>query len=154
LSDKARRLQRLLAIRRICEDVDRGMMGMALAAVAEVDLALNAQRAELIRGTQAARVALSAGERGDWLMADAQSEVAGWNRGRLGVLREARAVEVPPAVERFLISRREHEQMKLLVRDADLAEQIEEGRKMQAATDDWFLSRRIRVARRTIVNRS
>ncbi len=128
-------------------------MALALAAVSEVETALLAQQASILNAQQAARVALSAGERGDWLMADAQSEVAGWNRGRLGVLHAARAVEVPPAVEQFMRSRQEHEQVKLLARGAQQAAQMEEDRKMQAATDDWFLSRRMRAARR-IVNRS
>jgi len=154
LSEKARRLHRLLAIRRICEEVDRGTLAMALAAVAEVEMALRAQQLALLDARQATRAALSAGDRGDWLMADAQSEVAGWNRGRLGTLHEARAADVPPALEQFMNSRREHEQIKLLVRDAQQAEQIEDGRKLQAAADDWFLSRRIRAARRPIVNRS
>jgi len=129
-------------------------MALALAAVAEVETALGVQDATLLEAKRLAHEALSAGDRGEWLMADAQSEVAGWNRGRLGVLLRARAVAVAPATEQFLNSRREHEQVKLLVEAAQLAAQAEEDRRVQAAADDWFLSRRIRLARHTIVNRS
>jgi len=122
--------------------------------VAEVETALGVQDATLLEAKRLAHEALSAGDRGEWLMADAQSEVAGWNRGRLGVLLRARAVAVAPATEQFLNSRREHEQVKLLVEAAQLAAQAEEDRRVQAAADDWFLSRRIRLARHTIVNRS
>jgi hypothetical protein len=138
----------------MAEELDRRTMALALAAVAEVETALGVQDATLLEAKRLAHEALSAGDRGEWLMADAQSEVAGWNRGRLGVLLRARAVAVAPATEQFLNSRREHEQVKLLVEAAQLAAQAEEDRRVQAAADDWFLSRRIRLARHTIVNRS
>lgn len=147
MSSKARRLDRLLAIRRLGEDVDRRTLALALASVAEVEAALARQETNLADARLAARSALNAGDRGGWLMADAQTEVAGWNRGRLGVLLEKRATEVPPAMEKFLESRREHEQVKQLVENAQQVEEIEEGRKAQAASDDWFLSRRMRTAR-------
>jgi Leu/Phe-tRNA-protein transferase len=147
VSGKARRLDRLLAIRRLGEDLDRGTLALALASVAEVEAALERQETTLADARLAARRALTAGDRGKWLMADAQTEVAGWNRGRLDVLLETRAVEVPPAMEKFLESRCEHEQVKQLVENAQQVEEIEEGRRAQAASDDWFLSRRMRRAR-------
>ena len=147
MSGKARRLVRLLAIRRLGEDLDRGTLALALASVAEVEAALARQETTLADARLAARRALTAGDRGKWLMADAQTEVAGWNRGRLDVLLETRAVEVPPAMEKFLESRCEHEQVKQLVENAQQVEEIEEGRRAQAASDDWFLSRRMRRAR-------
>ena len=147
MSGKARRLDRLLAIRRLGEDLDRGTLALALASVAEVEAALERQETTLADARLAARRALTAGDRGKWLMADAQTEVAGWNRGRLDVLLETRAVEVPPAMEKFLESRCEHEQVKQLVENAQQVEEIEEGRRAQAASDDWFLSRRMRTAR-------
>jgi Leu/Phe-tRNA-protein transferase len=147
VSGKARRLDRLLAIRRLGEDLDRGTLALALASVAEVEAALERQETTLADARLAARRALTAGDRGEWLMADAQTEVAGWNRGRLDVLLETRAVEVPPAMEKFLESRCEHEQVKQLVENAQQVEEIEEGRRAQAASDDWFLSRRMRRAR-------
>lgn len=147
MSGKARRLDRLLAIRRLGEDLDRGTLALALASVAEVEAALERQETTLADARLAARRALTAGDRGKWLMADAQTEVAGWNRGRLDVLLETRAVEVPPAMEKFLESRCEHEQVKQLVENAQQVEEIEEGRRAQAASDDWFLSRRMRRAR-------
>jgi len=154
LTRNGQRLQRLLAIRRMAEELDRRTMTLAMTVVAEIETALGVQRAALLEAKQLAHAALSAGDRGEWLMADAQSEVAGWNRGRLDVLLRTRAVEVSPATEQFLKSRREHEQVKLLVQDAQQAAQVEDDRKLQAAADDWFLSKRIRMARHTIVNHS
>ena len=123
---KARRLDQLLAVRRLNEDLGRRVLAQALASVAEVEAALARQETTL---------------------ADAQTEVAGWNRGWLGVLLETRAAEVPQAMEMFLESRREHEQVKQLVENAQQVEEIEEGRRVQASSDDWFLSRRMSTAR-------
>jgi hypothetical protein len=146
VSGRAKRLERLLAIRRLSEELDRRTLGLALASVAEVEAALAVQEATLIDARRAERAALASGDRGEWLLADAQHEVAGWNRGRLNVLLQARAAEVPPAMGRFLDSRREHEQVKQLVENAQQAERVEENRRAQAAADDWFLSRRMRAA--------
>jgi len=147
MSDKTRRLTRLVAIRKIAEELDKRDLELAVAAVAEVDSALRATQASLAEAGIAARAGLAAGARGEWLMADAQSEVAGWNRGRLGLLRAQRAVAVAPAKEKFLESRREHQQVKVLVEDAKLAERIDEDRRAQTASDDWFLGRLVRERR-------
>ena len=147
MSDKTRRLMRLVGIRRIAEELDRRDLELAVAAVVEVDSALRATQGSLVEAAVAARTALGAGERGEWLLADAQTEVAGWNRGRLAVLRAKRAVAVAPAKEKFLESRREHEQVKLLVEGAKQAERVDEDRRAQMTSDDWFLGRRVREQR-------
>jgi hypothetical protein len=147
MSGRAQRLDRLLVIRRLSEELDRRTLTLALASVAEVEMALDDQKVQVVEARQTAREGLDAGDRGKWLMADAQTEVAGWNRERLGVLLEARASEVPPAMAKFMESRCEHEQVKKLIENAQEIEKIEEGRKAQAASDDWFLSRRLRLNR-------
>jgi hypothetical protein len=144
MSDKTRRLKRLVGIRKIAEELDRRDLELAVAAVAEVDAALWATRGSLLEAGTAARAALGAGERGEWLLADAQSEVAGWNRGRLGLLRAQRVVAVEPAKEKFMASRLEHEQVKVLVEDAKREEREDEGRRAQTTSDDWFLGRLMR----------
>lgn len=144
MSGKAKRLGRLLAIRQLNEDIDRRTLGLALASVAEVKAALSRQQTALGDARQAALAALTAGDRGEWLLADAQQEVAVWNRERLDTLLEVRAAEVPPAMQRFIESRRQHQQVSQLVQDASQATQVEENRRAQAASDDWFLSRRSR----------
>jgi len=147
VSAGGRRLDRLLAIRRLSEELDRSALAIVLSSVREVETAIASQETSQLEAKQAARRALSAGDRGEWLMADAQSEVAGWNRDRLGVMREERAREVPQAREKFMESRCEHEQVKQLIENAKLSAEIEEGRKAQAAADDWFLSKRLRLNR-------
>ncbi len=147
MSDKTKRLKRLVGIRKIAEELDRRDLELAVAAVAEVDVALSATQRSLQQAGIAARAALGAGERGEWLLADAQTEVAGWNRGRLGLLRAQRVVAVEPAKEKFMASRLEHEQAKVLVEDAKRDEREDEVRKTQMASDDWFLGRLMRERR-------
>jgi hypothetical protein len=142
VSGRAERLERLLAIRRLSENLDRRTLEVALASVAEVEAGLARQEAALAESRVTGRTALSNGERGEWLMADAQGEVAGWNRVRL---RGVRSDEAAAAMQRFLESRREHEQVKQLVENARQVAYEEEGRRAQAAADDWFLSRRSRL---------
>jgi hypothetical protein len=118
MSRGGKRLDRLLAIRRLSEELDRSALAMVLASVREVETAIESQALSQVEAKQAGRQALSAGNHGEWLMADAQSEVAGWNSERLGVIREQRALEVPPAREKFMESRCEHEQVKKLIENA------------------------------------
>ena len=51
-------------------------------------------------------------------------------------------------MERFLDSRRECEQVKLLMDAARLELRVDEDRRAQAAADDWFLARRARGMKR------
>jgi hypothetical protein len=134
-------------MRRLGEDLNRRTLAQALACVAEVESAIVRQGAILVDAGLAARDALAAGDRAEWLLTDAQREVTVWNRERLSGLLKLRAVEVPPAMEKFLDSRREHEQIKQLVGNLKQAADLDEGRKQQAASDDWFLSRLMRTVR-------
>jgi hypothetical protein len=142
LKPRTERLERLLAIRRLNEELDRRTLALALAAVAEVETALARQAETQAEARLAAQAALAAGERGEWLLADAQSEVAGWNRRRLGGMLRTRTEAVAPAMDRFVESRRDLEQVKQLVENAQQAARAEQDRRAQAAADDWFLSRR------------
>ncbi len=142
MKPRTERLERLLAIRRLNEELDRRTLALALAAVAEVETALARQAETQAEARLAAQAALAAGERGEWLLADAQSEVAGWNRRRLGGMLRTRTEAVAPAMDRFVESRRDLEQVKQLVENAQQAARAEQDRRAQAAADDWFLSRR------------
>jgi hypothetical protein len=142
MSEKIERLGRLLAIRRLSEDLDRRDLALAMGSVAEVDAAIARQKLSRVDSGLAARKALESGDRGEWLLAEAQSEVAGWNWGRLDTLLKTRAAEILPAMEKFLASRLEHEQVKQLVEDARQTARAEQDHKAQAMADDWFLSRR------------
>lgn len=144
MSGKQQRLRRLLALRRLREDIDRRRLRDAIAAVAEVDAALLQQQQAAASATQASQRALLSGNRHEWLLAEAQSEAAGWNRSRLAPLLDARAAEIPPTMSSFLQSRREYEQIKHLVESDQASARLDEDRRAQAVADDWFLGRRLR----------
>ena len=150
VSDRAQRLRRLFAIRRLNEDLDRRSLQGALAAVAEVEEALGRQEGALTDARAATRCALAEGDRSELLLAEAQREVAGRNRGSLRVVLAERASIVPLAMVRFLSSRMEHEQVKQLVEDARHAALLDGDRKAQAASDDWYLSKRSRATRASL----
>jgi len=152
VSGTAKRLDRLLAIRRLSEELDKRDLELAVASVREVESAIEQQVQMKASAKQTGRSALNEGDRGQWLMADAQGEVAGWNRGRLEMILNERVLLVPPAMEKFLASRCEHEQVKQLIENARALDAIEEGRREQAATDEWFLSRRMRLARQELAS--
>lgn len=141
MSGRAGRLDRLLAIRKLNHDLDRRTLELALAALAEVEAGRRRQEAALSESKHAAHIALSEGDRGEWLMADAQNEVAGWNRRRLQTLLRARSDATAEAMQKFLQSRRDCEQVTQLVKDAQQVERTEEDRRAQAAADDWFLAK-------------
>jgi hypothetical protein len=134
-------MDRLLAIRKLNEGLDWRALELALAAVAEVEAGLARQEAVLSDSKLAARIALLEGDRAEWLLADAQGEMAGWNRRRLHALLHARAAAATEARLRFLESRREHEQVRQLVGDSRQAMRSEEDRRAQADADDWFLAK-------------
>lgn len=147
MSHTARRLDRLLAIRHLSEEMDRAALASVMASVHQVESAIASQETMRLDAKQTARLALSSGDRNEWLFADAQCEVAGWNRDRLDVIRQQREIEVPPAREKFMQSRCEHEQVKQLIENARQEARIDESRKAQATADDWFLSKRLRQSR-------
>lgn len=142
MNGRGARLARLQAIRGLSEGIKRTELARALALVAEVETVLVQQKAMQADAKIATRAALDAGERGEWLLAEAQGEVAGWNCERLRGLLRVRTEAVAPAMRGFIESRREHEQVKQLVEDERRAQEIERDRRAQATADDWFLSRR------------
>jgi hypothetical protein len=142
VSGRAKRLQRLAAIRMMTEELDLSALKVALTAVAEVESALTEQDNSVFESKANARIALLDGDRGEWMMADAQREVARWNCVKLERFLAVRKDTAGAAMAKFLESRCEHEQVKQLVEDARQAAQVEDARRSQTAADDWFLSKR------------
>ncbi len=144
MSGRATRLGRLLAIRKLNEDLNRRTLEIAIASVAEVEAGIAMQAAALSDSRVTAHAALSQGDRSEWLLADVQAEVAGWNRQRLQSLLHTRAAAAADAMRGLLESRSEHEQVRQLVEDGERAAGAEQDRRAQLAADDWFLSKRDR----------
>lgn len=144
MREKRARLTRLLAVRCAREEGARSELQTAAMAVSQAEAALEVQRAALADSARRLSAALDCGDRGEWLFADAQREVARWNQSRLQVALAERVARVEPARANYVESWRGHEQAKVLVKiergeEAELAE-----RQTQADADEWFLSRRMR----------
>ena len=141
MSGRAQRLQRLLSIRQLAHDMDRSAMKTALSAVAEVEGALAALEGVERDARLAGRIALADGLRSEWMMADAHAEVSALHRQKLKKLLIVRRGLVGVAMTKFLESRREYEQLKQLVRNAEQVAHLDEARRMQVLADDWFLNK-------------
>ncbi|MGO8720113.1 MAG: hypothetical protein ACLQMO_12980 [Acidobacteriaceae bacterium] len=76
-----------------------------------------------------------------WLMEEAVLEFSGWKRMRLEQLREAELRRMEPMIERYTECRRELRQTEQLLEQQATVEQMEQDRRAQAGTDEWFLQR-------------
>lgn len=141
MNRKPGKLERLLTIRQLQEEVGRCALQGLFASVTEVETSIETQREAFVEAGQQARDALTAGSREQWLMASARRGVSQSNKGRLSLLLDARRASLKPAMKQFLESRREREEVNLLVEDAKRDATTNEVRRLQAAADEWFLGR-------------
>jgi hypothetical protein len=112
------------------------------AAVQEAQQAIEVQQQVARSARFGGRDALMADDRMGWEIAETQRESAGWKRRRLEQMRLEREVLSDAAREQYLASRIKSEQMKRLAESVSAQAGIEEGRRVQAASDDRFLARR------------
>jgi hypothetical protein len=82
-----------------------------------------------------------AAEEKGWLMEEAVLEFFGWRRMRLEKLREAELARMEPLVANYTERRRELRQTEQLVEHQASTEAMEQNRRAQAATDEWFSQR-------------
>jgi len=88
----------------------------------------------------------AADEKG-WLMEEAVLEFFGWRRMRLEELRDAELRRMEPLIEDYTERRREIRQTEQLVEQRAAFEAMEQNRRDQAQTDEWF-SQRSRMQQR------
>ena len=113
----------------------------AAAAVREVVGAIGVERDAGAAAGVAGRLALGSGDHGEWMLAQAQKEMAGMRRVRLETMRDERAVVEVEAKREFLESRVRTEQVKQVVSRAAEIATVEDGRRVQAASDDRYAAR-------------
>lgn len=140
--------QRLDALRRLAslyggiEEMHSIALQRTMAAVRETKQAMDAQQ-KLIRLSDAGgREALTSGDRMSWSTAKTQREIAESKQERLEQVRLEREMLNNEAKKEYIASRLQSEQMKHLVDAAVIEEEIESGRRTQAALDDRYLARR------------
>ena len=88
------------------------------------------------------RGALAIGDHVERIAAETQEETAVWRRQALERIRKEREELSETAREQYVASRLRKEQIKRVFDDIAARLQIEEGRRVQAASDDRFLARR------------
>jgi len=76
------------------------------------------------------------------MMTEIQQEAAAWRRRRLEQIRLEREELNEAAREQYVASRLKREQINRVFDDISARMDVEEGRRLQAASDDRFLARR------------
>ena len=135
-------LKRLVTWYGVVEEMHSVELQRMTAAVREAQQAIGVQQQAARSARVDGRDALMADDRMGWEIAETQRESAGWKRRRLEQIRSEREVLSDEAREQYVVSRLKSEQMKRLAEGVALRAEIEEGRRLQAASDDRFLARR------------
>ena len=142
MQGRLRRLKRLATLYGVVERMDSVELQRTAAAVLEAEQAIDVQRAVVRSAGFDGRGALTAGDRMGWSFAERQRQIAGWKRERLEGIRVEREELSDAAREQYAASRLRSEQMKGVVDRVEARVAMEDGRRVQAAADDRFLSRR------------
>jgi hypothetical protein len=135
-------LQRLVSLYAAVEDMHSTELERMASAVREAQQAIGIEQ-EVVRSARInGRGALVTGDRVSWMMAETQRETAALRRRRLDQIRLEREELNEAAREQYVASRLKREQMKRVFDDIAARVEIEEWRRLQAASDDRFLARR------------
>lgn len=135
-------LRRLAALYAAVEEMHSAELQRMTAAVREAQQVIEVEQ-EIARSARVdGRAALLGGDQACWMMSETLQETAAWRRGRLERIRLEREELNDAAREQYVASRLKREQVKRVFDDIAARMEIEEGRRMQAASDDRFLARR------------
>ena len=135
-------LKRLVTLYAAVEEMHSSELQRMVAAVHEAQHAIGIEQ-EIARSARIdGRGALLAGDQVSCMMAGTLEETAVWRRRGLEQIRLEREERNEAAREQYVASRLKREQIKRVVDDITAQMAIEEGRRMQAASDDRFLARR------------
>ncbi|HMF63349.1 MAG TPA: hypothetical protein VK608_04610 [Edaphobacter sp.] len=151
---RLRKLKRLAALYGVVERMHSVELQRTAAAVREVEQAIAVQQTVVRSAGFDSRETLMTGDRMGWSLAKTQREIAEWKQERLKRIRLEREELSDVAREQYAASRVKSEQMKSVVDGVTVRAEVEEGRRMQAATDDRFLSRRLWVGARDEARKS
>jgi hypothetical protein len=135
-------LKRLVSLYGIVEEMHSVELQRMRAAVREAQQAIEVQQQVASSARFDGRGALMADDRMGWEIAETHGESAGWKRRRLEQIRSERDVLSDAAREQYVASRLKSEQMKRVTEGIAVKAEIEEGRRVQATSDDRFLARR------------
>ena len=155
-------LRRILKFRKLTEEQARLQLEQAVQLLRQTTAARERtlvqerrQRSVLAEswkteGMHSAEVnaAIEAGSSGDvaaeqdaWMLEKAALEFSSLQRMRLQEIEEIETRRVEPMIESYKERRRELRQMELLLEKQSNLESLEKDRRVQTATDEWFLQR-------------
>jgi hypothetical protein len=138
-----RKLDRVLRIRALLEDLSRLEFEKKIASLRFLETAAEWQR-HLALSVRADALQMLAGDesarRESWLMRIADAEILDWKEARLEALAQEGQGAVREAREELLARRLERRQVEALLATAARAEKKGQVRREQNLTDDWFQS--------------
>jgi hypothetical protein len=135
-------LQRLVSLYAAVEETHSTELQRTGSAVRAAQQAIGIEQDVARWARVNSREALLAGDRLSAVMAETQQKTAGWRRRRLEQIRLERENLNEAAREQYVASRLKREQIKRVFDDIAVRMEIEEGRRLQAVSDDRFLARR------------
>jgi hypothetical protein len=135
-------LERLVTLYAAVEEMHSAELQRMTAAVREAEHAIGMEQEAAWTARIDGRGALLSGDRARWMMAETQQEAVGWRRRALERIRVERDELNDAAREQYVASRMKREQIRRVVEDIALRMKTDEGRRLQAASDDRFLARR------------
>jgi hypothetical protein len=135
-------LKRLVDLYKAVERLHSTELQRTTTSLQKAEQAVGMQR-EIVNSARVdGRNALKSGDRMEWTMAEVRSGTSDWRRRRLDVIRSEREGLRDTASEQYLASRLKSEQVKRVTEAIAERIAIEEGRRVQAASDDRFLARK------------
>jgi hypothetical protein len=135
-------LQRLVTLYAAVEEMHSTELQRMTSAVRETEQAIGVEQQVARSARLDGHEALLTGDRMGRILAETQKNTAGWRRRGLEQIRLEREELSDAAREQYVASRLKKEQMKRVFEDIAARTEIEEGRRMQAASDDRYLARR------------
>jgi hypothetical protein len=142
MQTRLKALHRLVTLYAAVEEMHSTELQRMTAAVREAQQAIGVEQEVMRSARMDGRGALLAEDRVGWMMAETQHETAAWRRQGLEQIRMEREELNDAAREQYVASRLRREQIKRVFDDIAARMEVEEGRRMQAASDDRFLARR------------
>jgi hypothetical protein len=134
-------LKRIQTLYGLVEQVHSLALVQASLAVREAEIAIARQCEQIREARCGGREALLGGDRERRALTESQLELSGARRQLLETVRLEREIKNDQAREEYHLSRVKSEQMKSVVETIRTEEELIEGRRVQAASDDRFLSR-------------
>jgi hypothetical protein len=134
-------LKRIQTLYGLVEQMHSVALVQASLAVREAEIAIARQCEQMREARCGGREALLGGDRERRALTESQLELSGARRQLLETVRLEREIRNDQAREEYHLSRVKNEQMKSVVETIRTEEELIEGRRVQAASDDRFLSR-------------